>query len=730
MKRHSTPRLNRIGTALAVCAALCGGTVLGARPAHTQQTTIQEAVLEDFSDVVTSQDLRTNDFGGDLRLDNAGGVFGTAEYLAKAGGAGALRLDWDFGAAPAADARTGLTFDLFGPSERRVTFNGQAEQTMRFDEHVLNLGRIDGVLRASSRRFSDVRVAVIYRGVAPLTVRLELRDPLGGGRSTRIEVNGQTQRQVLVWDFRNAGLSTPIDGQDLDETSAKTFSVVLEGATRGVPNPALGSLEIQRVFFTGSVPEAEKPLDADLLDLYELRSWQYFLDWSSRKGRSYGIPQASSTTPDELSPAGAGFAIPAWIIAAQRGETEAGWVSRATAAERVRLILEALADPTVFGPEAAGKAGYRGWFYRRLGVDGNRFLRVDDPSTGRDERLETMELAPRDTAVAVLGALAAQSYFTGNTAAEVEIRLLAQQIYDRVDWKFMLEPTTNRFYAGWKPLETRTGEAYGIPDAGGTGHYSGTPGAPETLDAYSDTTYLLGLLAAGSLTFPPSSPKTVHCAWQRVKGPGKFVQSRSGSLEDYELLTAFLDMRKLKTRKCPGDPATWYKNSHSAVAAAVAYAKKNTAAYAGYSDLAYGLAPGPGPDDRWKPYALPVLSMGAVGHEDGTVRYPTTLAVAALGKDLRLRSAAALRAAWRRGHWHYRFGLPAAFNANVAQAGLEVDPDSDHQLLRAEGPWVDRTLEPIGQGLVMLHLENQRSGLIWGLLKKNPNLVQALKRLK
>jgi len=81
-----------------------------------------------------------------------------------------------------------------------------------------------------------------------------------------------------------------------------------------------------------------------------------------------------------------------------------------------------------------------------LGPDGRRKQNFDFEETEAKEHLNTVELSTIDTGLALMGALAAQSYFTGDAAGEAEMRRLAQQIYDRVDWRFMLEPATNRFY--------------------------------------------------------------------------------------------------------------------------------------------------------------------------------------------------------------------------------------------------------------------------------------------
>jgi hypothetical protein len=104
------------------------------------------------------------------------------------------------------------------------------------------------------------------------------------------------------------------------------------------------------------------------------------------------------------------------------------------------------------------------------------------------------------------------------------------------------------------------------------------------------------------------------------------------------------------------------------------------------------------------------------------------LSGASFGPDLRARAVQALREARRRGHWHPRFGLPDAFNDEIAEAGL--DPASGNRLLRRRGPWVQRALFAIDQGPMLLHLENQRSGLVWDLMSRNPNIQRALDRLR
>jgi hypothetical protein len=116
-------------------------------------------------------------------------------------------------------------------------------------------------------------------------------------------------------------------------------------------------------------------------------------------------------------------------------------------------------------------------------------------------------------------------------------------------------------------------------------------------------------------------------------------------------------------------------------------------------------------------------------YQDGTVTYYAMMSAVGFGDDLRQRAISALRKAWECGHWHSRFGLPDAFNDDISQADLMVEPGTDNSILLTSGPWLNRALFAIDQGPMLLHLENARSGLIWKLLAANPNIRRALTRL-
>ncbi|NUN71029.1 MAG: Tat pathway signal protein, partial [Bacteroidetes bacterium] len=152
------------------------------------------------------------------------------------------------------------------------------------------------------------------------------------------------------------------------------------------------------------------------LDTLQQRTLQWFLDVT---------PEKNGLTPDrwptDWSPASiaaVGFALTTYPVAAERG-----LITREQAAERTLSTLRyfwAL-------PQSADRtktAGYRGLFYH--------FLKKDSGL-----REWNCELSTIDTGLLMAGVLFSQSYFDKDSRTEREIRVLADSLYRRVDWKWM-----------------------------------------------------------------------------------------------------------------------------------------------------------------------------------------------------------------------------------------------------------------------------------------------------
>jgi hypothetical protein len=720
--RHMPARLVRLAL-LVIIAALLAPATSGARPDTPPQPGDEssQVTLEDFSDILTSMDLGFNDFSGNMGAIN--GQFVTAMDLTCPSEEEScyLRFAWDF--ASQREVFTGLFFSLFGLTDTQATFDGETVVSIPFPEHSLNLEDVDHGLDGPvpPRRFTQICTTVTYANGEDLQLRLELKDADGALRFTRTTIPASPESQTHCWDIAGS----PDDAKSdvplaFDPRRAKVFTLLVERehAGDGIANPVQGTLDIHRIWFVADAPEVRPIEDDELLDLLEFRAYQYFHDWSSRKPESQDIPQDRSTFGDLLTVGGIGFALPAHVIAAERG-----WITRADAAQRVLAVLRVLDQPSLMGPERVGKLGYQGWLYHFLGVDGRRKLNFDFPETiDVDESLNTVELSTIDTGLAVMGILIAQSYFDDPAnPAEVEISQRAQAIYDRVNWPFMLEPASQQLYLGWKPIEPREGPSFEIPDATGDGHYSGVPGDPATLDYYTDEALIALILGIGSPTYP--LPPDTFYSLIMEPDEGGLVRTYPGSLFTYQFRHAFMD-----TRRYPAcGPVDWYANSREAIWRTIAYAEDNPKGFATYGPNAWGLSAAEGPYDAYHAYGAPTVAIADPPEEDGTVTYYAMLSAVSFGDDLRQRAVAALNAAWDRGFWHPRFALPDAFNDEVSQALLDIN--AKDEALRQSGAWLQRALFAIDQGPMLLHLENARSGLIWDLAARNPNIRRAMLRL-
>lgn len=685
-------------------------------------------LLEGFRDIVTANDFGFNDFSGNVgEINKAGILYGQRNLECAVGDSCWLHFNWDFRISADQEAFTGIFMSLFGLTDTESTFDGQTVERVMFPEHILDLDDIDGALNTpyGSRSLLGLGVELSYSGTDTLDLRIELKDVQDGGRFTRLRIPGSTLPRTYSWNFRDSQSYSSI-GQGLDIHRTKTLTFVIErnNFSANIHSPEQGSINIHQIWFTTEQDDIEPQDDQELLDLQALRAYQYFFDWSSRKPNSSDIPQDRSTFGDLLTVGGIGFALPAHIIAVERN-----WITRNEATTRVLNVLCILDSASAFGYEKIARIGYQGWFYHFLGIDGRRKLNYDFPATQRDESLNTVELSTIDTGIALMGILAAQSYFNSESLQdEIDIRHLAQSIYDRVNWPFMLEPESQQFYLGWKPIENRDGPSFEVRDADGNGSYSGVPSDPATLDFYTDEALIVILLAAGSTTHPVYGDPEVYCALRRTRkketGP---IVTFPGALFTYQFLHAFLNTQTAQFPACQNeDEVNWFENSSLATLKAIDHVLTNPQGFQSYGPTAWGISAAEGPYDAYHAYGAPPIAYNNNPEEDGTITYYAMLSAVSFGNDLREKATLALRNAWKRGHWHPRFGLPDAFNDDISQA----DPsDTENQILRGTGKWVQPAQFAIDQGPMLLHLENERTGLIWDLLEQNPNIQRAFNRL-
>ena len=386
-----------------------------------------------------------------------------------------------------------------------------------------------------------------------------------------------------------------------------------------------------------------------------------------------------------------GFGLTAYPIGVERG-----WVTREAARDRVLVTLRFLrAAPQ--SDSAAGATGTRGFLYHFL-----------DMETGR--RFETVELSTMDTALCLAGALFCESYFDGEDPAEAEVRALAEELFRRADWAWAATPRPPRISMGWTPEK-------GFHDYDWKGYN-------EAMIVY--------VLALGSPTHPvgpeawPAYTSTYR--WETFQGQ-KFVNF--APLFGHQYSHVFLDLEGIQDAYMRGKGIDYFENSRRATLSQRAYAIANPGGFAGYGPDVWGLTACDGPADvtldvngrkvRFFSYAARGAAADDV-RDDGTLAPTAAAGSLPFAPEICVPALRTMVARWG-DELYGPYGFRDAFNPTFTfSAALK------HGRVVAGKGWFDVDALGIDQGPILAMIENQRSGLVWRTMRKNPAIVRGLVR--
>lgn len=416
------------------------------------------------------------------------------------------------------------------------------------------------------------------------------------------------------------------------------------------------------------------------LDTLHQRTIQWFLDVT---------PRETGLTPDrwpaEWSPssiAAVGFALTTYPVAVERK-----MISRAEAAERTLNTLRYFWRlPQSSDPVNTG--GYKGFFYH--------FLKKENGL-----REWSCELSTIDTGLLMAGVLFAQTYFDRNNTSEAEIRALADSLYRRVDWKWAMGPSDG-IMMGWRP-EEGFGKSFwwGYTEA-----------------------MILYILALGSPTHPvPSS------AWEAFTRDYIWKEHYGQTLVNFmplfghQFSHAWIDFRGIQDTYMREKGIDYFENSRRAAYVHQRYAIENPHRWRDYSDSIWGLSACDGPKDttfvvdgierRFRSYSA--RGTGAEEEvDDGTIAPYAAAGCIPFAPEIAIRAVKAMRNKYGEKLWT-RYGFLDAFNPTY------ITPETP------DG-WFDKDYLGIDQGPIVLMLENYRTGLVWEVMKRNPYVVQGLRR--
>ena len=412
--------------------------------------------------------------------------------------------------------------------------------------------------------------------------------------------------------------------------------------------------------------------DDALIERLQRAAFTYLTQYANPEN---GLVADTSRRGSPCSIAVVGFALSCYPAA-----VENGWLSRADAASRTLKTLRFFSQSSQANrPDATG---YKGFYYHFL-----------DMQTG--QRVWQCELSLVDTALLIAGIITAASYFEGG-GDEAEIRALADALYRRVDWHWA-QYGTQTVSQGWKP-------------ECGFLHYG--------WEGYNEATilYVLGL---GSPTFPltPSGYESWGLTYQWENLVDNDVLY-SGPLFTHLFSHAWIDFRGIRDAFMREKRSDYFENTKGTIAVHREYGERNPNDFKGYSRNFWGVTAGDGPseqelrldgrDQRFFGY----MSRGVpYGPDDGTIAPWAMLATLPFDADAALAGTRHLLEAYPQVCIEDRFS--SGFNPTLPMDGKG---------------WLSEGWYGLDQGLLVMMIENHRSGLIWEVFRKSPYVQAGLRR--
>lgn len=279
-------------------------------------------------------------------------------------------------------------------------------------------------------------------------------------------------------------------------------------------------------------------------------SLDYFLNYTNLEQGSSGFGLTVDTTKNEgiASIAAVGFALTAWVIAAERGH-----IGRNRAIDITRGTLHTLLHQA---------SHHRGFFAHFLNMK-------------TAERIRKCEYSTIDTALCLNGVITAAAYFQDN-----EIQQLANEILERVDWHFIVFE---------KEDQTLFRMAYN-PDKEGD-YVTGEPGFIFQWDMAAEQK-MMYLQAAVKLD--PDLARKLYKGFHRDLGEYQgqhIIINPGGSLFAYQFSEAWLDTEMY----LDPDGVDWFDNTRLATLANRSFCLEHTAEFATYQPNSWGASAGDSP---------------------------------------------------------------------------------------------------------------------------------------
>jgi hypothetical protein len=414
--------------------------------------------------------------------------------------------------------------------------------------------------------------------------------------------------------------------------------------------------------------------DEAMLERLQKSGFDYFLQAYNPRN---GLIADTTREGAPCSIAVIGFALSAYPVGVERG-----WMEHAEAVRRTLVTLRFLMASDQSG--SAHATGYRGLYFHFLDMESGT-------------RVWLSEVSLIDTGFLMAGVQMAATYFAADTSEELELRQLADALYRRVDWRWA-QREGGAVTHGWKP-------ECGFLNYGWEG--------------YSEAIllYVLGLASpTHALTDQSFTAWTATYQWENLYGHDFLY---AGPLFIHQFSHAWIDFRGIRDAFMREKNSDYFENSRRATYVQREYAMRNPGSFSGYGASCWGLSAGDGPQVETRCIAGRRQSFYGYaargvpyGPDDGTVCGSAMLSSLVFAPELVLPALRALES--RVGAGDMQLAIASGFNPTAAEAG----PNG----------WVSPGEFGLDQGMMVLMIENYRSGLPWRLGRANPFIRSGLRR--
>ncbi|WP_231378447.1 glucoamylase family protein [Bordetella sp. FB-8] len=410
--------------------------------------------------------------------------------------------------------------------------------------------------------------------------------------------------------------------------------------------------------------------DESLIETLQRAAFDYFVAYAEPMR---GLVADTSRPDSHTSIAVVGLALSAYPVGVERG-----WMPREQAVKRSLAALRFFMSSDQSG--TPDSTGCHGLYFHFLHMDSGR-------------RAWRSELSLIDSALLIAGMLTAAAYFTAPDKDETEVRALADALYRRVNWRWA-QPEGAAVAQGWRPES-------------GFLHYG--------WQGYSEA-FLIYVLGLGSPTHALSHSSfeawTLTYQWENLYGVDYLY---AGPLFIHQFSHAWIDFRGIRDRFMRDKRCDYFENSRRAIQVQREYASRNPHNFNGLDEDHWGLSAGDGPSSP--PQAVcgrrqtfyGYAARGAPwGPDDGTFSPAAVLASIVFAPEVVLRAL------------HRRMSdLSVCTRASGSNATVRTPLGHD---------WVSDCEFGLDQGMIVLMIENFRSGMIWRLLRGVPCVRTGLQR--